>query len=97
MKNNLATWISFLIFFLLIFIVRWCLLPDYLKISGLTFLLLFVLSLFTYIILMNWIVKSSTQNKVISYFKKGNDLTKPQRNLFFFSGFIVGIIILKFF
>lgn len=43
------------------------------------------------------IVKSFTQNQIIRYYKKGNALTKPQRNLFFFPVLLSGLSLCVFY
>lgn len=105
MRFNITNWICFGSLFLLFFIIRLVSLLNNFHISGFIFLAAFVYGLYTYIVVMdkinrlkndNKFVKALHAEKLISNLKKGNEIGFLGRNIFFFTGFTIGMLLIKF-
>ena len=105
MKNNNASWICFAVFFAIFFLARFISLSLSFHVSGFIFLAAFVYGLYTYIIVLdkvnnlkddNKIVKFLHAEKLISSLKKGNEIGFWGRNIFFLSGFSIGMLLIRF-
>lgn len=105
MRFNKTNWICFGSFFLIFFAIRLISLTYKFHISGFVFLAAFVYGLYTYIVVMdkinslkddNKIVKALHAEKLISNLKKGNEISFLGRNIFFFTGFAIGMLLIKF-
>ncbi|EAB5003951.1 hypothetical protein D8N05_23180, partial [Salmonella enterica] len=73
--------------------------------SGFVFLAAFIYGLYTYIAVLdkvnnlesdNKIVKFLHAEKIIASLKKGNEIGFLGRNIFFFTGFTIGMLLIKF-
>ncbi|AIR85248.1 hypothetical protein [Pantoea rwandensis] len=105
MKCNITNWICFGAFFLVFFSIRFISLSHDLHVSGFVFLAAFVYGLYTYIVVLdkvnslkddNKIVKALHAGKLISNLKKGNEIGFLGRNVFFFTGFTIGMLLIRY-
>lgn len=105
MRANKANWICFSIFFILFFLIRFISLSLNFHFSGFVFLAAFIYGLYTYIAVLdkvnnpesdNKIVKFLHAEKIIASLKKGNEIGFLGRNIFFFTGFTIGMLLIKF-
>lgn len=97
MDNRKVRLLSFFIFLGCFFIFRGRMIFEQYHITAFSILMTFVISLYGYISLSKHVDKLSSTNKaiiflrlgkVISFFKKGNQLTFLERNVIFFSAYI---------
>lgn len=103
MNNRKVRLLSFFIFIGCFFIFRGRMIFEQYNISAFSILMTFVISLYGYISLSKHVDKLSSTNRVIvflglnkliSFFKKGNQLTFLERNIIFFSVYIPCIFLM---
>lgn len=101
MKNNKATWV-FCLVFLVFFIWRWVSFSNYFQSFRVEFIFVYVAALYGSISFLDWVNKSH-DGKIpnwigarLAWFKKGSEIGFWERQIIFFGGLLVGLILLKF-
>ena len=100
MKNNLATWI-FMIVFMLLFSWGFFAWGSRLGFASITFLLAFVLALNSAIQFFDWISGKPDDSwifkiETLKIFKEGAQVSFWARQIIFYGGFGIGLLIMKF-